>query len=403
MFVRVSFLRYTPARTPVGGLARSWLGRSPSVRWSVQGLRSYSDSKEEEIPVLLRPRLTVCGLGGAGGNTVNNMIRQQFSGVDFVVANTDAQALQMSHAAKRVQLGARLTGGLGAGAQPGTGRDAANEALEELFSHIGGSHMLFITAGMGGGTGTGAAPIVAQAARERGILTVAIVTRPFNFEGRVRAKIAEDGLRELAKSVDTLIVIPNQKLLNAPDQKLSFQAAFELVDKVLFDGIKGITDLIVVPGLINLDFADVRSIMAGMGRALMGTGEAEGRGRAKVAAEMALNNPLLEDVDIKHARGVLLSITGGSDLTLFEVDEIANTIAKAVDPEANIIFGSSFDESLVGKVKVSLIVTGMDKKDPPKVEGAKEKEKELREKSVSEAPHAEVTSKAQENFWKKWW
>lgn len=305
------------------------------------------------------------GLGGAGGNTVNNMISRHFSGVEFLVANTDAQALSLSESKKRVQLGREITRGLGAGARPQIGQAAANESLDEVLSEIGNSHMVFITAGMGGGTGTGAAPVIAAATKAKGILTVGIVTKPFKFEGKNRMRLAEEGLSELEKSVDTLIVIPNQRLLELEDKNLPFKEAFNLVDNVLYNGIKGVTDVLVKPGLINLDFADVRTIMTDMGRSLMGTGDAEGRGRAKTAAEKALHNPLLEDVSISGAKGVLINVASAGDSTLFEVDEIVNTVSEAVDSEANIIFGSSIDPELQGKIRVTLIVTGMPKQTQP--------------------------------------
>jgi len=289
------------------------------------------------------------------------MINKHFSGVDFLVANTDAQALAGSVSTKRVQLGRSVTRGLGAGAKPSVGRLSADESLDEVLKSIGNSHMVFITAGMGGGTGTGSAPVIANAAKSKGILTVGIVTKPFHFEGKVRMRLAEEGLAELEKCVDTLIVIPNQKLLELDNKQLPFREAFAMVDDVLYHGIKGVTDVLVKPGLINLDFADVRTIMTDMGRSLMGTGEAEGRGRAKSAAEQALHNPLLEDVQIRGAKGVLINVASDGDATLLEVQEIASTVSSAVDTEANIIFGSSIDPELHGKIRVTLIVTGMNK------------------------------------------
>ncbi|KAF2069771.1 hypothetical protein CYY_008910 [Polysphondylium violaceum] len=303
------------------------------------------------------PSITVCGIGGGGCNSVNNMIKKSLYGVDFVVANTDAQALQATSSAKIVQLGKSLTRGLGAGAVPQVGKQAAEESIKELMEKIGDTQMLFVTAGMGGGTGTGGAAVVAAAAKERGILTVGIVTKPFHFEGRNRMRLAEIGLSELEKSVDSLIVIPNQKLMEVSED-LYIGNAFQMVDDVLYNGIKGISDILVKPGLINLDFADVRSVMCNSGKALMGVGEAEGKGRDQIAAQMALNNPLLENINISGAKGVLLNISG-SDLKLHEVDQIVSLVSSKVDPSANIIFGSTFDQELDGKVKVTLIVTGM--------------------------------------------
>ncbi len=308
----------------------------------------------------LKPRITVIGCGGAGGNAVNNMIRAQLQGVDFVVANTDAQALQMSLAERRVQLGVGITQGLGAGARPDVGRASAEETLHEILEHLAGSHMAFIAAGMGGGTGTGAAPVIARAAREQGILTVGVVTKPFHFEGAHRMKIAEQGIEELQRHVDTLIIIPNQNLFRVANERTTFADAFKMADDVLYSGVRGVTDLMVMPGLINLDFADIRTVMSEMGKAMMGTGEAEGDNRAIDAAQKAISNPLLDDVSMKGARGVLINITGGPDMTLFEVDEAANRIRDEVDPEANIIFGSTFDETLAGKVRISVVATGID-------------------------------------------
>ncbi|MBL8834767.1 MAG: cell division protein FtsZ [Alphaproteobacteria bacterium] len=308
----------------------------------------------------LKPRITVIGCGGAGGNAVNNMIRAQLQGVDFVVANTDAQALQLSLAERRVQLGVGITQGLGAGARPDVGRASAEETLHEILEHLAGSHMAFIAAGMGGGTGTGAAPVIARAAREQGILTVGVVTKPFHFEGAHRMKIAEQGIEELQRHVDTLIIIPNQNLFRVANERTTFADAFKMADDVLYSGVRGVTDLMVMPGLINLDFADIRTVMSEMGKAMMGTGEAEGDNRAIDAAQKAISNPLLDDVSMKGARGVLINITGGPDMTLFEVDEAANRIRDEVDPEANIIFGSTFDETLAGKVRISVVATGID-------------------------------------------
>src|SRR5580692_3738419 len=308
----------------------------------------------------LRPRITVLGVGGAGGNAVNNMIASELEGVDFIVANTDAQSLAQSKAERRIQLGARVTEGLGAGARPEVGRAAAEESLEEILEHLSGSHMVFITAGMGGGTGTGAAPVIARAVREQGVLTVGVVTKPFAFEGDKRMRIAERGIEELQAYVDTLIIIPNQNLFRIANERTTFAQAFAMADDVLHSGVRGVTDLIVMPGLINLDFADIKTVMGEMGKAMMGTGEAEGEKRATDAAEAAISNPLLEDVSMKGARGVLINITGGLDMTLFEVDEAANRIREEVDPDANIIFGSTFDEKLAGRMRISVVATGID-------------------------------------------
>ncbi|WP_332066038.1 cell division protein FtsZ [Bartonella sp. CB189] len=309
----------------------------------------------------LKPRITVFGVGGGGGNAVNNMINAGLQGVDFVVANTDAQALAMSKAERVIQLGAAVTEGLGAGALPEVGQAAADECIDEIIDHLADSHMVFITAGMGGGTGTGAAPVVARAAREKGILTVGVVTKPFQFEGARRMKTAEVGIEELQKSVDTLIVIPNQNLFRIADEKTTFADAFAMADQVLYSGVASITDLMIKEGLINLDFADVRSVMHEMGRAMMGTGEASGEGRALAAAEAAIANPLLDDTSMRGARGLLISITGGRDMTLFEVDEAANRIREEVDADANVIFGAIDDESLEGVIRVSVVATGIDR------------------------------------------
>lgn len=308
----------------------------------------------------LKPRITVFGVGGAGGNAVNNMIRAGLQGVDFVVANTDSQALSMSHAERVVQMGVAVTEGLGAGSQPEVGRAAAEEVMDEINDHLNNVHMAFITAGMGGGTGTGAAPVVARAARECGILTVGVVTKPFHFEGKRRMALAEAGIEELQKHVDTLIVIPNQNLFRIANEKTTFADAFGMADQVLYSGVACITDLMVKEGLINLDFADVRSVMREMGKAMMGTGESGGEGRAVQAAEAAIANPLLDDVSMRGARGLLISITGGNDLTLFEVDEAASRIREEVDDDANIILGATFDESMEGVIRVSVVATGID-------------------------------------------
>jgi cell division protein FtsZ len=311
-------------------------------------------------PFELKPKITVVGVGGAGGNAVNNMIKQNLEGVDFIVANTDAQALAQSLCQRRIQLGTNLTAGLGAGSRPDVGRGAAEEALDEIIRQLQGSNMVFITAGMGGGTGTGAAPVIAAATREQGILTVGVVTKPFHFEGLHRMRVAEAGINELQQFVDTLIIIPNQNLFRIANEKTTFADAFNMADQVLDCGVRGVTDLMVKPGLINLDFADIRAVMTEMGKAMMGTGEAEGPNRAIGAAEAAISNPLLDDVSMKGARGVLINITGGLDMTLFEVDEAANRIRSEVDPEANIIFGSTFDQSLEGKVRISVVATGIE-------------------------------------------
>ena len=311
----------------------------------------------------LKPRITVFGVGGAGGNAVNNMIEKNLEGVDFVVANTDAQALSQSNAEHRVQLGVKVTEGLGAGAKATIGAAAAEESIEQIVDHLAGAHMCFITAGMGGGTGTGAAPIIAQAARELGVLTVGVVTKPFQFEGGKRMRQAEDGVEALQKMVDTLIIIPNQNLFRLANEKTTFTEAFSMADDVLYQGVKGVTDLMVRPGLINLDFADVRAVMDEMGKAMMGTGEDAGEDRAVQAAEKAIANPLLDEISLKGAKGVLINITGGHDLTLFELDEAANRIREEVDADANIIVGSTLDTSMDGTMRVSVVATGIDASD----------------------------------------
>ncbi|MEM9434456.1 MAG: cell division protein FtsZ [Pseudomonadota bacterium] len=308
----------------------------------------------------LKPRITVFGVGGAGGNAVNNMIEKQLDGVEFVIANTDAQALQQGKATSKVQLGVQVTEGLGAGARPAVGAAAAEETIEEIVDHLAGAHMCFITAGMGGGTGTGAAPIIAQAARELGVLTVGVVTKPFQFEGNKRMSQAEDGVEALQKVVDTLIIIPNQNLFRLANEKTTFTEAFSMADDVLYQGVKGVTDLMVRPGMINLDFADVRAVMDEMGKAMMGTGEAIGEARAVEAAEKAIANPLLDEISLRGAKGVLINITGGHDLTLFELDEAANKIREQVDPDANIIVGSTLDTEMDGLMRVSVVATGID-------------------------------------------
>ncbi len=308
----------------------------------------------------LKPRITVFGVGGAGGNAVNNMIGAGLQGVDFVVANTDAQALTMSKAERIIQMGVQVTEGLGAGARPEVGRAAAEEVIDEIRDHLSGAHMVFVTAGMGGGTGTGAATVIAKAARDLDILTVGVVTKPFHFEGQRRMRIAEAGITELQKCVDTLLVIPNQNLFRVANEKTTFADAFAMADQVLYSGVACITDLMVKEGLINLDFADVRTVMQEMGKAMMGTGEAEGDKRAQTAAEAAIANPLIDDASMKGARGLLISITGGRDLTLYEVDEAATRIREEVDEDANIIVGATFDETLDGIIRVSVIATGID-------------------------------------------
>ncbi len=308
----------------------------------------------------LRPRITVFGVGGAGGNAVNNMIEKALEGADFVVANTDAQALQQSNATSKLQIGTKVTEGLGAGARPEVGAAAAEENLEEIVDMLAGAHMCFITAGMGGGTGTGAAPIIAAAARELGVLTVGVVTKPFQFEGARRMRQAEEGVAALQKVVDTLIIIPNQNLFRLANEKTTFTEAFALADDVLYQGVKGVTDLMIRPGIINLDFADVRSVMDEMGKAMMGTGEASGEDRAIQAAEKAIANPLLDEISLRGARGVLINITGSHDLTLFELDEAANRIREEVDADAHIIVGSTLDPSMEGVMRVSVVATGID-------------------------------------------
>jgi cell division protein FtsZ len=308
----------------------------------------------------LRPRISVIGVGGAGGNAVANMIRADVQGVDFIVANTDAQALNTSSADRRIQLGLKITQGLGAGSRPEIGRAAAEESLEEINQALEGAHMCFLAAGMGGGTGTGAAPVIAKAARDKGILTVGVVTKPFAFEGSRRTRSADSGIEELQQHVDTLIVIPNQNLFRLANSDTTFKEAFEMADEVLQQGVRGITDLMVMPGLINLDFADVRSVMSEMGKAMMGTGEADGDNRAIEAAEKAISNPLLDGVSMKGAKGVIISITGGEDMRLMEVDEAASHIKELVDPDANIIWGSAFNNDLGGKIRVSVVATGIE-------------------------------------------
>ncbi|WP_031555162.1 cell division protein FtsZ [Parvularcula oceani] len=312
-------------------------------------------------PADLSPRITVIGVGGAGGNAVNNMIEASLEGVEFVCANTDAQAVALNRAGHKLQLGTGVTQGLGAGSRPQIGEAAAEESIDEVMSLIEGSNMLFITAGMGGGTGTGAAPVIAKAARELGILTVGVVTKPFHFEGARRMRIAEEGIEELQRHVDTLLIIPNQNLFRLADENTTFQDAFGMADEVLHAGVRGITDLMIVPGLINLDFADVRAVMSEMGKAMMGTGEASGDDRASAAAAAAISNPLLDETSMQGAKGVLINITGGLDMKLFEVDEAANRIRSEVDPDANIIVGSTFNQELQGTMRVSVVATGIER------------------------------------------
>jgi cell division protein FtsZ len=322
----------------------------------------------------LKPRIVVFGVGGAGGNAVNNMIDAGLEGVEFVVANTDAQHLSFAKTDRRVQLGETITQGLGAGAHPEVGMNAAEESAEEIYGHLDGAHMVFITAGMGGGTGTGAAPVIAKCARDRGILTVGVVTKPFTFEGRHRMRLADAGIAELQRYVDTLIVIPNQNLFRVANERTTFADAFGMADQVLHSGVRSITDLMILPGLINLDFADVRAVMSEMGKAMMGTGEASGEDRALQAAQNAIANPLLDETSLKGAKAVLVNITGGMDMTLLEVDEAANAIAGEVDADANIIFGAAFDPALDGKIRVSVVATGMEDlaavKAPPTAAGS---------------------------------
>ncbi|TAN04718.1 MAG: cell division protein FtsZ [Rhizobiaceae bacterium] len=341
----------------------------------------------------LKPRITVFGVGGGGGNAVNNMITAGLRGVEFVVANTDAQALTMSKSERLIQLGAHVTEGLGAGSQPEVGRAAAEECIDEIVDHLSNTHMCFVTAGMGGGTGTGAAPVVARAAREKGILTVGVVTKPFHFEGQRRMKTADLGIEELQKCVDTLIVIPNQNLFRIANDKTTFADAFAMADQVLYSGVACITDLMVKEGLINLDFADVRSVMREMGKAMMGTGEASGEGRAMAAAEAAIANPLLDETSMKGAKGLLISITGGRDLTLFEVDEAATRIREEVDQDANIILGATFDEELEGVIRVSVVATGIDKLASEMAQPLPARQ--AAPKQVAQRPAAEVRPAAQ--------
>ena len=314
----------------------------------------------QDVAHNLHPKITVLGVGGSGGNAVNNMINANLEGVDFLIANTDAQALQISNCPNKIQLGINSTKGLGAGMRPDIGRQAAEEAIQDLSEKFEGSHMLFIAAGMGGGTGTGAAPVIAKLAREKGILTVGVVTKPFHFEGSQRMKLAEKGIEELQQYVDTLLTIPNQNLFRIANEKTTFSDAFKMADDVLYAGVRGVTDLMVQPGMINLDFSDIKTVMSEMGKAMMGTGEASGEGRAIAAAEAAIANPLIDDVSLKGAKGLIINITGGKDITLYEVDEAANRIKQEIDEQANIIYGTTCDDRLEGFVRVSIVATGID-------------------------------------------
>ena len=314
----------------------------------------------QDVGENLHPKITVLGVGGSGGNAVNNMMNSNLEGVDFLIANTDAQALQISSCQNKIQLGLNSTRGLGAGMRPDIGRQAAEEAINEIAEKLEGSHMLFVAAGMGGGTGTGAAPVIAKLAREKGILTVGVVTKPFHFEGSQRMKLAEKGIDELQQFVDTLLTIPNQNLFRIANEKTTFSDAFKMADDVLYAGVRGVTDLMVQPGMINLDFSDIKTVMSEMGKAMMGTGEASGEGRAVAAAEAAIANPLIDDVSLKGAKGLIINITGGKDITLYEVDEAANRIKQEVDEEANIIYGTTCDDRLDGLVRVSIVATGID-------------------------------------------
>ncbi len=343
----------------------------------------------EKNMVQLKPRISVIGVGGGGGNAVNNMITKKLEGVDFIVANTDAQALENSKTQRRIQLGLETTKGLGAGARPEIGKMAAEEALDDIKRELEGANMVFITAGMGGGTGSGAAPVVAKVAKEQGILTVGVVTKPFQFEGKKRSETAEQALENFTKEVDSIIVIPNQNLFRIADKSTTLADAFVMADNVLYDGVRSITDLMIMPGLINLDFADVKAIMEDKGKAIMGTGEAEGEDRAIKAAEQALANPLLDDCSMKGAKGVLINITASQDITLMEVDDAVNRIKEEVDEDANIIFGSSFDASMEGKIRVSIVATGID--DKVRVKSEKSKQPEPVKEPVRETPKEETT------------
>lgn len=341
------------------------------------------------------PKIVVFGVGGAGGNAVNNMIQSQLQGVEFFACNTDAQALREAEAPCKIQLGPTITQGLGAGSKPEVGRAAAEEIISDLSDHLEDVNMVFITAGMGGGTGTGAAPVVAQAAREKGILTVGVVTKPFHFEGVHRMRSAEKGIEEMQKHVDTLLVIPNQNLFRVANERTTFSDAFKMADDVLHAGVRGVTDLMMMPGLINLDFADVRTVMSEMGKAMMGTGEATGENRAIEAAEAAISNPLLDDVSMRGAKGVLISITGGEDLTLYEVDEAANRVREEVDADANIIFGSTFNPQLNGQIRVSVVATGIDSHELPKI---KEPESQIPENYFSNEDELDALKNTEEEL-----
>ena len=355
----------------------------------------------EASPFDQKPKITVVGVGGAGGNAVNNMIRSNLEGVEFVIGNTDAQALNQSlvDPSKRLQLGLNITQGLGAGSKPDVGRAAAEESIEEVLALLKGSNMVFITAGMGGGTGTGAAPVIARAAREAGILTVGVVTKPFHFEGSHRTRSADRGIEELQQYVDTLIIIPNQNLFRIANERTTFADAFKMEDDVLYSGVRGVTDLMIMPGLINLDFADIRAVMAEMGKAMMGTGEAEGDRRALDAAEAAISNPLLDDVSMKGAKGVLINITGGYDMTLYEVDEAANRIRDDISSEeVNIIFGSTFDERLNGRMRVSVVATGIGGSVGVQPQSMKTTPQQQTAVRQQEAPDASFISRPQASF-----
>ena len=351
----------------------------------------------EKNMVQLKPRISVIGVGGGGGNAVNNMIAKKLEGVDFIVANTDAQALENSKTQRRIQLGLQTTKGLGAGARPEIGKQAAEEALDDIKRELEGANMVFITAGMGGGTGSGAAPVVAKVAKEQGILTVGVVTKPFQFEGKKRSETAEKALENFTREVDSIIVIPNQNLFRIADKNTTLADAFVMADNVLYDGVRSITDLMIMPGLINLDFADVKAIMEDKGKAIMGTGEAEGEDRAIRAAEQALANPLLDDCSMKGAKGVLINITASQDITLMEVDDAVNRIKEEVDEDANIIFGSSFDASLDGKIRVSIVATGIDDNAPSrsemlrKAEQIKEQPREDKSETAAVESMSEIT------------
>ena len=345
----------------------------------------------EQSIMHLKPRISVIGVGGGGGNAVNNMIAQNLEGVDFIVANTDAQALAHSSASRKIQLGLETTQGLGAGARPEVGKMAAEEAKDEIEKELEGANMVFITAGMGGGTGSGAAPVVAKLAKQKGILTVGVVTKPFQFEGKKRMETAESAVEDFTKEVDSIIIIPNQNLFRIADKKTTLADAFIMADNVLYAGVRSITDLMMMPGLINLDFADIKSIMEDKGKAIMGTGEAEGEDRAVKAAEQALSNPLLDDCSMQGAKGVLINITGGPDITLFEIDEAASRIKEEVDEDANIIFGSSYDETLAGKIRVSIVATGIGDRPAISKPKAEQKAKEYLEESMNRAEPLEVS------------